>query len=194
MPFGDIVPLGEGLLGASLYSFEMGQRPMTAHLYVSADDGGTWTWRSTLREDDTNEVALLPLAGGRLLAAARTCGDAHLELFASSDRGGTWEGCGPLTLGGQHPAHLLQLADGRILLTYGIRNRGLYGLGVRLSADGGETWSDPRVLASWEGARDGGYPASVQAEDGTVVTAYYCNHIPAHQRYHMGVLRWRVEG
>ena len=39
-------------------------------------------------------------------------------------------------------------------------------------------------------AGDGGYPASVQFEDGTILTAYYANATPGHQRYHMGVIRW----
>ena len=85
------------------------------------------------------------------------------------------------------------LADGRILFVYGIRNQGLYGIGARVSADDGQTWDAPRVLAQWEDATDGGYPASVQAPDGTIVTAYYANRIPYHQRYHMGIVRWQVE-
>lgn len=191
MPFGDLVQLEDGSLGASLYSWTPGQRPMTAHYYQSQDDGWSWSWRGTLQEGDTNEVALLPLADGRLLAAARTVERRHVELFVSTDRGRTWTDQGPLTLGNQHPAHLLQLADGRLLGVYGIRNQGLYGVGARFSEDQGRTWGDPRVLVHWEGATDGGYPASVQVSDGTVVTAYYCNYIPAHQRYHMGVIRWR---
>jgi len=38
-----------------------------------------------------------------------------------------------------------------------------------------------------------GYPASVQAADGTLVTAYYASSVPAHQRYHMGVVRWKPD-
>jgi hypothetical protein len=34
----------------------------------------------------------------------------------------------------------------------------------------------------------------VLAADGTFVTAYYARGIPAHQRYHMGVVRWRLTG
>jgi hypothetical protein len=40
---------------------------------------------------------------------------------------------------------------------------------------------------------DGGYPSTVLLADGTFVTAYYCRGIPAHQRYHMGVVRWRLK-
>jgi hypothetical protein len=88
---------------------------------------------------------------------------------------------------------LLRLADGRVVLTYGIRNRGLYALGVRVSEDEGKSWGPPWVLLNLEGATDGGYPSSLQMGDGTIVTAYYCNHAPAHTRYHMGVLRWQID-
>lgn len=100
---------------------------------------------------------------------------------------------GALSLGLQHPAHLLALVNGRLLLTYGIRNKGLYGVGARISSDKGETWTPPCVLVNLDGATDGGYPSSVQTDDETVVTAYYCNSIPSHQRYHMGILRWNPE-
>ena len=193
MPFGDIVALEDGSLGASLYSWSRTRKENTAHYYRSEDDGRTWAWRGVIQNGDSNEVALLALEGGKLLAAVRTVVGRHLELFASEDGGATWAGRGPLTMGNQHPAHLLRLADGCILLTYGFRNKGLYGVGARVSEDGGKSWGDPRVLAQWDGATDGGYPSSVQVEDGTVVTAYYCNRIPMHQRYHMGVVRWCVD-
>ena len=40
---------------------------------------------------------------------------------------------------------------------------------------------------------DGSYPSSVQLADGTIVTAYYCQRIATHQRYHMGVVFWENE-
>ena len=55
------------------------------------------------------------------------------------------------------------------------------------------SWSAPRVLLSYEGATDGGYPSSSQCEDGTIVTVYYSNRIPDHHCYHMGVARWQAE-
>ena len=56
-----------------------------------------------------------------------------------------------------------------------------------------DSWGSPILLARLEGAVDVGYPSSVQTADGTIVTAYYCDRIEAHQRYHMGVVRWRAE-
>lgn len=192
IPFGDIVPLPGGDLGVCLYGLVPGG-DNRALFYASGDVGLTWLPRGVIRAGNANETAPLVLPGGRLLAAARTLGDQHLDLLASDDDGATWAECGALTLGAQHPGHLLRLDDGRVLLTYGIRNRGLYGVGARLSEDDGLTWGAPRVLAALEGSTDGGYPSTVQVEGGTLVTAYYSNGIPWHQRYHMGVVRWRPD-
>lgn len=190
MPFGDIVRLLDGTLGVCIYSW----RPPDEHncyFYSSGDDGRTWTMRGVIQESNINETTPLALPDGRLLAVARTLDDQHLKMFESMDGGTTWGQLGPVTLGFQHPGHLLRLRDGRVLLTYGIRNKGLYGIGARISADEGKTWKTPRVLADFEIATDGGYPSSVEVDDGTIVTAYYCNRIPSHQRYHMGVIRWQ---
>lgn len=196
-PFGDIWPLPDGTLGTMLYSSH-------ANFYVSTDDGRTWTLRGSLgTPNGHNETTWLPLPDGRLLAVARTYGDHHLEQFVSDDFGRTWTFVQNLTGGGEHPAGLTALADGALLLTYGIRGDDRYGIGAKLSRDAGRTWSEPQVLVDLMPAtnphdpdpkhRDGGYPASVQLADGTIVTAYYCKGVPAHQRYHVGVLRWRLD-
>lgn len=192
IPFGDIVVLADGTLGVSFYG---GGTPGgdSAYFYTSADDGRTWSLRSTICAGRANETTPVVLPGGRVLVAARTPGSACLNLFESDDHGNTWRDLGPVTLPRQHPGHLLLLADGRLLLTFGIRNPGYYGVGVRVSSDLGQTWGTPRFLVDFELATDGGYPATLQAGDGTLVTAYYCNGVPAHQRYHLGVVRWRLD-
>lgn len=192
VPFGDIVRCPDGTLGASFYSWHDREKN-TAYLLWSHDDGRTWGEPTVIGLDDYNEVDLLCIDAKRCLAACRTLKDGHLDLFASEDGGQHWTCHGPLTLPGQHPAHLLLLKDGRMLLVYGIRNRGLYGVGARLSSDEGRTWSAPMLLVDLEDATDGGYPSSVQLRDGAIVTAYYANRIRAHRRYHMGVLCWHAD-
>ena len=110
-----------------------------------------------------------------------------------------------MTLPGQHPAHLLELADGRVVLTYGSRVIGLCGACARISHDQGQTWAVARPVVTAPGPMDCGYPSSVELNDGTIVTAYYGGpreqghpkdapySFPWHQRYHMGVCRWRPE-
>lgn len=189
IPFGDIM-VGPAGLAAAFYSSPPDGGTNTAWMFRSADDGRTWGDATVIAAADYNETDLLHLGDGRWLAACRTFADGHVELIGSSDDGRTWQPRGAVTLPRQHPPHLTSLADGRVLLTYGIRNAGLYGVGARSSRDDGQTWGAPRLLVQFEGATDGGYPSSTQLVDGTVVTAYYANRIAAHQRYHMGVVRW----
>jgi hypothetical protein len=142
-------------------------------------------------QEGINETAPLALPNGELLACARTVADPHLELFRSLDGGRTWQHEEALSLASQHPGHLLGLSDGRLLLTYGDRRDGHQGIEARVSADVGRTWSDPARLVELEPG-DLGYPSSVQNDDGSLVTAWYCRGVAAHQRYHMGVAVWKI--
>lgn len=205
IPFGDIVQLPGNTLAASFYqdrtytAVATGPRPApkvrtgTAYVLFSKDDGLTWGDAALLGKDDYNETTLLRLGPDRLLAAARTYRDGHLDLMVSSDEGRTWKNNGPVTLPSHHPASLLRLRDGRILLTYGVREKGNLAVHVRLSEDAGQTWKAPRPVVQLGAARDGGYPSTVELADGTLVTAYYASGVPEHQRYHMGVVRWSLK-
>ena len=89
--------------------------------------------------------------------------------------------------------------DGRVLFCYGDRasDPGKKGIEAMISADAGETWSEPVRLIYWNGL-DGGYPSSVQRADGQIVTAYYCSALPdqpanSMKGYHMAVIVWDVD-
>ena len=191
IPFGDIVQGEGGLLAASFYHEIPGRA--NAYLLFSRDDGRSWGEAVKLAPHDYNETALLRLRPDRWLAASRSHADGHLALYVSEDEGKHWARSGLLTLPGHHPAHLLELTDGRILLTYGIREKGHHGIGYRTSEDEGRTWSRPTRIVNLEETTDGGYPSTVQLADGTLLTAYYSNRVPQHQRYHMGAARWVLE-
>lgn len=202
IPFGDVITVAGKTLAAPFYHEQRDwsappdpkrKRRGTSYLLFSNDDGLTWGDAVVIAPDDYNETAVLRLAPDRWLAAARTFRDGHLDLFVSKDEGLTWTKSAALTLPSHHPAHLLRLADGRILLTYGIRERHHQGIGIRVSEDQGESWKAPTRLVNLEGTTDGGYPSTVQLSDGSLVTAYYSNGIPQHRRYHMGVVRWKLE-
>jgi hypothetical protein len=193
IPFGDIVQMGNGLLGASAYSWNR-SHDNSAYFYVSEDDGLSWSYRSDIARKNGNETAMLVFPEGSILAAVRTSDDGHLHIYKSDDHGLSWAFLDDVTVSGQHPGHLLRLQDGRVLLTYGNRQDGAKGVGVRFSEDGGETWKRPRYLVDLEDPADLGYPASVQDEDGTIISAYYCSEVSQHNRYHMGVVRWNTEG
>ncbi|MDP6125194.1 MAG: sialidase family protein [Candidatus Latescibacteria bacterium] len=191
IPFGDVIQLGDGNLGVSVYGWAPPNQ-VCSLFYVSTDDGRNWAQRGIIAATDSNETAPVTLPDSTLLAAVRTNGDGHIELYRSQDHGATWENRGPFSLPGQHPGHLTVLSDGRLLLSFGIRNRGLHAVAVRESDDGGTSWKGTQVLVDLPQTTDLGYPASVQADDGTIITAYYTSGADAHQRYHMGVLRWSI--
>jgi hypothetical protein len=196
VPYGHIAPVSASTLGVCLYQEEVA-------FYVSTDEGATWTRRGQLSTGRThNETTWLRLANGDLFAASRTFADERVDAFRSTDGGTTWKSEGPLTLPRQHPADLTALPDGRVLLSYGVRNEGEWAIHVRVGDATGHTWSAPVCLVDLEGStdepaapkplRDGGYPSTVAFADGTLVTAYYCKGLPAHQRYHVGVIRWNT--
>jgi len=209
IPFGDIVQLPGRRLAASFYhdrrysGFHGGPpqplRPMQAeasgdaYVLFSGDDGRSWGDAVLLGKNDYNETALLAVGGARLLAAARTCKDRRLDLFVSEDSGRTWRNTGPVSLPNQHPASLLRLRDGRILITYGVRERGNRAIAVRVSSDEGRSWSAAWPIITQAASGDHGYPSTVQLAGGLFVTAWYSSGVDAHQRYHMGVLRWSLE-
>ncbi len=178
IPFGRILKLSDGRLAYSCYCSEGKENPSKTWVVFSSDDGATWPTSVQFGEDDSNEATLLEVDPGRLLAAARTHIDHHVKLCESSDAGETWSDISPLTLPMQHPADLIKLGGDLLLLTYGIRNRGLMGIGARLSQDGGITWRAPWVIHQFgEEATDCGYPSTVLLdEDGTLLTASYTDY------------------
>lgn len=195
VPHGRIASLPGGELGAMLYYSD-------AWFFTSADQGKTWQRRGQVTTDHLhNETNWIRLDNGDLLAASRGNDNSCVDAFRSTDNGVTWKPEGPLSLNGQHPADFTRLGDGRILLSYGVRNPGLWGVAVRLGDVTGRKWSAPMMLVDFETSsdhpqladprRDGGYPSTVALADGTLVTAYYTRGIPAHYRYHMGVVRWK---
>ncbi len=193
IPFGDLFVASDGSLRTSCYArvpatAESKTKNPTSSWVFKSDVGNRWTLGSVIGPVH-NETTLFPLGGSKWLAAARR---EYVELFRSDDDCQSWQSLGPVTERNEINGHLQKLADRRLLLTYGRRVAGRFGVAMRLSRDEGRTWTAPKTLVGDLLSRDCGYPSSVQRADGTIVTAYYADGAPAHQRYHMGVVLWNA--
>lgn len=201
IPFGDILEGQDGSLRVIGYAQSLDKVINKVSMLRSDDEGRTWTVMSkistgsgeTTLSKGHNETAFYYLGEGEWIAAARRWkAGASLDLFRSKDDGRTWEIESELTESRKHPAHLLQLSDGRFLLTYGTRIKGQYGVAVKISSDKGHNWSEEKILFAQERPSDIGYPATVELEDGNLVTVYYAAKVENHDRYHMGSIVWRL--
>ncbi len=213
VPHGDIFSLPDGRLVCPMYRRISNNPPRRQASVVFSHDGGK-TWRDEQpTADQVSESFILRKPDGEWLAVCRSAVVDRMDgavphgagetLIRSKDEGKTWNQPKLLSPQGQENAHLLQLKDGHILCSLTSRIPGLFGVVMRMSKDGGDTWSIPVVLISsparnWR-KTDCGYPSAVQLDDGSIVTAYYfgpkrpewaAHGLPWHQRYHMGVAKW----
>jgi hypothetical protein len=199
IPFGRIIQLADNRLAYSCYRSQGKGDPSETWMGISEDDGRSWKKRVKFGRNDSNEATLLQVGDGRVVAAVRTHVDHHVKLCESSNGGATWLEKGPLTLPMQHPADLISLTDKCLLLTYGIRNRGLMGIGVRISLDGGKTWRPPWVIHQFGNqATDIGYPSTVALDKkGNLLTAFYTDYEPSlgrrATRYRVLAMRWSLK-
>ncbi len=196
IPYGEIIQLDGESLAASVYLLgtnkcdEFATCSRRAGIIISRDDGYTWSEFYEI-DKDINETSILALNDNKILAAARTAKNQRIKIYKSIDGGKSWAFLEDVSLLHQIPASLIKLIDGKILMCYGVRNN-QKSIMYRVSDDEGETWTEPNVLVVLDNTGDMGYPSSVQLEDGTIVTAYYADGIPQHNRYHTGIVRWKL--
>lgn len=129
------------------------------------------------------EPHAIELPDGRFICHIRVQGDRETRVFTtyqseSSDGGKTWTKPVPLlSQQGGAPAHLVQLSNGLLISVYGYRQEP-YGLRVMVSDDGGKTWEKDLVLVDGYPSGDLGYPATIELDDGTLLTVYYARPEP----------------
>lgn len=200
IPFGRIISMGGKKLAYSSYRSKGSGKPSETWLVTSEDDGKSWNKISKFGSNDSNEATLCHLSDKRVLAAVRTHMDHHVKLCEFSLKNKKrWKEKGPLTLPMQHPADLTQLSDNCLLLTYGIRNRGLMGIGARLSIDAGKTWRPPWVIHQFGNeAKDIGYPSTTAVDkEGTLLTAFYTDYESTLKKkpnlYRVLSMRWSLK-
>jgi hypothetical protein len=148
------------------------------------DGGKTWGFVSFVTpEPEGRDYAIMPssvrLPSQAILTAVRY--QSWIDLYRSDDDAKTWAYVGRPAPDTENPPSMLRLKDGRLALTYG-RRSAPFGIRARLSSDEGKTWGGEIVLRSDGGCWDLGYTRSVQRPDGKIVTVYYFNDAPDHER------------
>lgn len=156
-----------------------------ANVFVSNDQGKTWTRRGGVKVPQTqfDEHMFVELKDGRLWLLARTT-YGIAESF-SSDQGRTWTDAQPSKI--KHvPArfHLRRLASGNLLLVkHGeIEERTAKRSHLRafISDDEGQTWKGGLLLDERTGVS---YPDGFQAPDGTINIIYDHNRAKDRELY-----------
>jgi hypothetical protein len=148
------------------------------------DGGKSWKFVSFVTpEPEGEDHAIMPssvrLSKTDILTAVRY---RHwIDLYRSDDDGATWKEVSRPAPDTDNPPSLVHLRDGRLAITYG-RRTAPFGIRARLSSDEGRSWSSEIVLRNDGGCWDLGYTRSVQRADGKIVTVYYFNDDPAHER------------
>jgi hypothetical protein len=146
-----------------------------ANVFVSTDEGATWTRRGCAQFPDPDwfEHRVVELNNGDLWMLARTR-NGMMQSF-SKDRGRTWSEA-TFPVGIQHPVarfHVRRLASGRILLVkHGETldtHEGRSKLTAWLSDDEGQSWRGGLMLDERKGIS---YPDGFQTPEGTIYISY----------------------
>ncbi len=148
----------------------------------SLDDGKSWELLSTISIPDNDSISpysephVVEMPDGKLLAMFRynpyDRTNSYLQQSESYDGGKTWTKTHKTNIWG-YPPHLLLLQNGWLLVSYGVRKIP-YSERACISRDGGKTWDlENEIILSTSFSGDLGYPASVQLDDGSIITIYY---------------------
>jgi hypothetical protein len=148
------------------------------------DGGKSWRFVSFVTpEPRGRDHAIMPssvrLGPNTLLTAVRY--REWIDLYRSDNGGRSWTDVSRPVSNNDNPPSLVHLSDGRLALTYG-RRSSPFGIRARLSSDEGKSWGDEIILRNDGGCWDLGYTRSVQRTDGKIVTVYYLNDSPEHER------------
>ena len=179
--------------------FYAGADGKKAGVWLSRDEGTTWTWQSDIPVR-AGEMHAIQAADGTILVQVRdkvtTTNAAGVALTTntgtrqteSADGGRTWTPQHDIGVQG-YPSHLLRRRDDSLVMTYGYRTKP-YGVRARVSRDHGRTWGAERVLTADGATDDLGYPTTVELADGALLTVWY--EVPAGSRFAvLRQARWR---
>lgn len=149
---------------------------------ASSDNGKSWKINATIPIPENEDIKfyhephVAELPDGKLVAQIRYQPDekslSYLRQSESYDGGSTWSLAHETPMWG-YPPHLIVLNNGWLLSAYGVRRKP-YSERACISKDGGKTWDiKNEIILQHAMNSDLGYPASVQLDDGSILTIYY---------------------
>lgn len=167
----------------------------------SNDGGKTWQLISTIPIPENEDIKsyhephVAELPDGKLVAQIRYQPDeksmSYHRQSESFDGGLTWSIAHETPLWG-YPPHLIVLDNGWLLSVYGVRRKP-YSERACISKDGGLTWDIKNEIVLQHAINsDLGYPASVQLDDGSILTIYYQIDKKGEKTCLMGT-KWRLK-
>ena len=146
----------------------------------SQDDGLSWQVISAFKTESgsiqgLSEPHVVETRSGKLVAMFRNESsdtDKYLLQSESYDGGKTWTVLHATPIWG-YPPHIIELKNGWLLVVYGHRRKP-FAEKACISKDEGETWDIQNEITLAEAFNgDHGYPASIQLDDGSIITVYY---------------------
>jgi len=172
--------------------------------YMTSTDGYSWTEPSPiLILSEHPELSFLcephavQLENGEVLVLIRTQGtleeSGKMKMIQTVSTNGMTKWSPPETLKAVGaPPHLLRLSSGKIVCVYGCREPRIWGQYAIISEDDGKTWSEPLIvdndaIEGW----DLGYPASIELDDGKILTVYY-QHEEGERKNNIRYTIWKI--
>lgn len=188
-----------------LHARTEGEMNLSSGLLLSKD-GLHWTLYGDLHvfvekvtPGSTNglaEPSIVQLSNGEIYMLLRSGSSHHYEA-RSRDGGITWTPPAPSPLIGHNtPTALWRLEKSdEIAAVWNNSPNNRFPLSVAISADGGRTWSKPRILANSDGPQVS-YPGLTQATDGTLVAVWQAQREDGGRdiRYARFTRDWVLEG
>ncbi|NLE12591.1 MAG: exo-alpha-sialidase [Clostridiales bacterium] len=188
-------------LGKELYS-EKWPNPELPHAvvaYSSRDDGMTWQRLGAVdipegyTPHNFHEPHSIELKDGSILGVIRAEREPVKHGFSifktiSKDGGLTWSPMEQLDVCGS-PPHLLRHSSGAIICAFG-RRIPPFGERALVSYDEGKTWEE-YILRTDGPDGDLGYPASVELDDGSILTVFYQKYAPG-EKCSFLYTRWKL--
>jgi|GEM_PF-5422809 len=150
-------------------------------MVVSTDEGRNWRDRGRFGPVH-NETSLYRKPDGELVAFIRSSirDTPTLHLSRSSDEGHTWSVTENTDIEGWNPFHVQIHSSGRVLLIWGRRHNPRGIMAKILNPDLSDLLSAPEIWIDEyrEPTSSGGYPCSVELDDGSCLVAYFACRKP----------------